>query len=100
MSEESLPDILPEADTWQLTMVGKIFLGALALSVLDRPTGYQVRGTLKEIEAVKDAVLSSKKFRCELTEPNATVESVIALLASKKDATQNFENILGVPWPM
>ena len=100
MIDESLPDMLPEVNPWHLTLVGKIFLGALALTVLDQPTGYQIRGTPEEIKAVKDAVLASKKFRYMLTEPDATVESVIALLSSKRDATQNFENALGVPWPM
>ena len=100
MFDESLPDMLPAADAWHLTIVGKIFLSALALTVLGQTTGYQIRGTPEEIEAVKGAVLASKKFRYMLTEPDATVESVIALLASKQDATQNFENILGVPWPM
>jgi len=95
-----LPDMLPDPDPWRLTGVGKIFLGALASTVLGQPTGYQIRGTQVEVNAVRDAVLASQKFRYALTEPGTTVDSVIALLASKKDATQNFENALGVPWPM
>lgn len=85
---------------YRITTIGKIFLAALAGYVIGKKTGYKIRGTSEEIEAVKNALMSSRRFREELEKPGATVESVIDKLKLKQASAREFERILGVPWPL
>ena len=60
----------------------------------------KVRGTPDEVDAVAEALMSSKRFQDELKKPGATVQSVVELLGLKHASASQFERILGIPWPL
>lgn len=84
----------------QLNLLGKIFFAACAAWLVGKATNLKVRGTQNEIQAVTNAMLSSRRFQDELRRPGATVESVMQKLGLKHASAREFERILGVPWPL
>lgn len=105
LTTEMVRDLLVEGDdrvdeSFKVTTVGKMFLAALAGYVLGRQSGYKIRGTPEEVEAVKNALMSSRRFREELEKPGASVESVIQKLNLKRASAREFEKVLRVPWPL
>lgn len=87
-------------ETLRISTVGKLFLAGLAGYVLGRRTNLRVKGTAEELEAVKNALLASRRFREEMMKPGATVDGVIEKLQLKKATAADFERILGIPWPL
>lgn len=87
-------------DHYKISTVGKIFLAGVALAALGKMSNLKVRGTPDEIEALKNALMSSKKFQDELHRPGATVQSIMDHLHLKNISAAEFEHRLGVPWPL
>ena len=83
-----------------LNLLGKIFFAACAAWLVGKATNVKVRGTRAEIDAVTNAMMSSRRFQDELRRPGATVESVMQKLGLKHASAREFERILGVPWPL
>lgn len=83
-----------------VNLLGKIFLAAIGAWLVGRMTNLKVRGTRQEIEAVANAMMASKRFQEELGKPGASVESVMHKLGLKHATARQFEQILGIPWPL
>jgi len=73
-------------------LLGKIFYGAVTAWLVGKACGLKIRGTQSEIDAVTNAMVSSRRFQDELSRPGATVESVFEKLAFGQRA----EGVLGV----
>lgn len=84
----------------RLNLLGKIFLTSAAAYTVGKLTNLKIRGTAEEVQAVADAMLSSRRFQQELEDEDATVESVIDKLGLKHASARQFEAILGIPWPL
>ena len=54
----------------------------------------------EEIDAVTNAMVSSRRFQDELNKPGASVSSVMDKLNLKHATAKDFERILGIPWPI
>jgi hypothetical protein len=83
-----------------LNMLGKIFFASVGAWLLGKLTNLKVRGTPEEVNAVANAMMSSRRFQDELQRPGASVESVVQKLGLKHASAREFERILGVPWPL
>ena len=84
----------------RLNLLGKIFLASAGAYIVGKMTNLKIRGTREEVQAVADAMLSSRRFQQELERDGATVESVIEKLNLKHASAQQFEAILGIEWPL
>lgn len=84
---------------YKISTVGKLFLAGVAAWLVGRPSNLKVRGTQEQVQALKSALMASKKFREELNRPGATVQSVMDKLQIKQMTAKEFERKLGVPWP-
>jgi len=60
----------------------------------------KIKGTPQQIQAITDAIVSSKRFQEEISKPGATVDSVIEKLRLRNLSKQQFETIVGLPWPL
>jgi hypothetical protein len=81
-------------------LLGKIFYGAVTAWLVGKACGLKIRGTQSEIDAVTNAMVSSRRFQDELSRPGATVESVFEKLALKNASRAEFERILKIAWPI
>jgi hypothetical protein len=84
----------------RVNIVGRIFFAACAAWLIGKATNLKLRGTPEEMNAVANAMLSSRRFQEELNSPGATVESVMQKLGLKHASAREFERILGIPWPL
>lgn len=84
----------------KLNLMGKLFFAAVGAWLVGKMTNVKIRGSQEEVEAVMNALMSSKKFQEELKKPGATVASVVDKLNIKQASAREFERILGVPWPL
>lgn len=96
---------MPEAEKkplneLHLNLVGKLMFTAIGAWLVGRACGVKIRGSEKEIEAVTNAMMASRRFQDELSRPGATVDSVMNKLGLKHASAREFENILGVSWPL
>ncbi len=87
-------------DYYEISTVGKIFLAGVAAAALGKMSNIKIKGTQAEIEALKSALLASKAFQEELNREDASVQSIMDKLHLKNVTAQNFEEKLGVPWPL
>lgn len=78
----------------------KLMMTSLCALLTGRSTNIKIRGTQNEIAAVSNALLSTKKLQEELNRPDATVDSVMKKLQLKRAAVSEFENLLGLRWPL
>lgn len=83
-----------------VNMLGKIFLASIGAWLVGRATNLKIRGTQHEVEAISNAMLASHRFQSELNRSGATVESVMQKLNLKHATARQFEEILGIPWPL
>lgn len=86
--------------TKDLTFAGKIFLSNVIAAILGRKTSIKFRGTKEEVDCIQRAILAAKEFREELAKPSPGVEDVIEKLVAKKNAAQEFENLLRIKFPL
>lgn len=84
----------------KLNLIGKLFFTACAAWLVGKATNTKLRGTKEEVDAIYNAMVSSKRFQEELKKPDASVASVMAKLGLKKASVEEFEKILGIPWPL
>lgn len=92
-------DIILKEDFY-LNFTGKMFLASLGAWLAGKYVSTKLKGTKDEIDAVADALLSSKKFQEELNRPGATVESVIQKLRIKEMSASTFQRVFGIKWPL
>lgn len=83
-----------------VNLLGKIFLAGVAAWLVGRATNLKLRGSREEIAAVADALVSSRRFQEEISQPGATVQSVMQKLGLKQMSAREFEKVLKVPFPM
>lgn len=83
-----------------LNLLGKVFFASCAAWVAGKFINLNIRGTQAEVNAVTNALMSSKRFQDELRNPGATVDSVIKKLNIKQMSAQQFQSVLGIPWPL
>ena len=81
-------------------LLGKIFYAAVGAWLIGKATGLKMRGTPDEVNAIANAMTSSRRFQDELSRPGATVESVFEKLALKNASRAEFERRLGISWPI
>ena len=84
----------------KMNLLGKIFFGTLAAWLVGKAVNTKLRGSRDEIEAVQNALMSSRRFQDELDRPGATVDSVVQKLGIKHMSANQFERVLGIPWPL
>lgn len=84
----------------KLNTLGKVFFAAVAGWLVGKATNMKLRGSLEEVHVVSNAMMASRRFQDELDRPDATIESVMDVLALKHSAAKEFERFLGIPWPM
>ena len=84
---------------YKLSTVGKLFLVGAGAWLIGKSSNLKLRGTKQELDAVTEALLASKRFQNELGKPGATVESVMEKLDIKNMRADEFEQLLGIPWP-
>lgn len=83
-----------------LNLLGKVFIAAAAAWVIGKATNLKLRGTPQEVQAVANALQSSRRFQDELRRPGATVQSVMSKLRVKNMSAREFERTFGVKWPL
>lgn len=83
-----------------LNFTGKMFIASLGAWLAGKYVNTKLKGTRDEIDAVADALLSSRKFQEELNRPGATVESVIQKLRVKEMSASTFQRVFGIKWPL
>lgn len=84
----------------KLSTVGAIWAMAAGAWLVGKASHIKIRGDADEIELLKRALLSSKRFQSELRKPGATAASVIQALRLKNASASEFTRILGIPWPL
>ena len=84
----------------KLNLLGKVFFVALAGWLVGKATNMKLRGSRDEVEAVANAMMASRTFQDELARPGASIDSVMDHLGLKHASAQEFERILGIPWPL
>lgn len=83
-----------------LSLTGKMLLASLGAWLVGKVVTTKIRGNQNEINAVTNALMSSRKFQEELNRPGASVESVMEKLRVKQMSASEFERVLGVRWPL
>ena len=83
-----------------LNLTGKIFFATLGAWIIGKAVNTRLRGTKEQVEAVSNALLSSRKFQEELKKPGATMDSVVEKLNVKRMSAAEFERVFGTPWPL
>lgn len=82
-------------------LTGKILFAAISAWLIGKIIGnIKIKGTEEQINAVHNAMMSSRRFQDEISRPGATLDSVSSKLGLKYASAQEFERILGVPWPL
>lgn len=84
----------------RMNLLGKVFFATLGAWLVGKFVNTKLRGSASEIEAIGNALASSKRFQDELNRPGATVDSVVQKLGIKHMSASEFERVLGVPWPL
>lgn len=84
----------------KLSTVGAIFAMAAGAWLVGKASHIKIRGDANEIELLKNALMSSKRFQDELKKPGATAASVIQALGLKNASASEFQRKTGVPWPL
>lgn len=84
----------------KMNLLGKVFLVAVASWLVGKATNLKLRGSHAEVEAVANAMMASRRFQEELSRPGASMDSVMDRLGLKHATAQEFERILGVPFPI
>ena len=93
MEKESINEL-------KVNLLGKIFFGTLAAWLVGKFVNTKLRGSRNEVEAIGNALASSRRFQDELNRSGATVDSVVQKLGIKHMSASEFERVLGIPWPL
>lgn len=96
-------------DESKLSWAGKLFFGGaaawLAGSLISGAAGkfntpIKIRGTKQQLQAISDAIVSSKEFQREISKPGANVEKVMKKLNIANLSKEKFEKLTGKKWPI
>jgi hypothetical protein len=79
---------------------GKILLGLMGVAFFQGLTGAHIRGTPQQIDAIVEAMMTSRRFQEELRRPGASIDSVVEKLGLKNASAAQFERVLGIKWPL
>ncbi len=70
-------------------------------TLLGENTNYDFKGTKAQLNALSEALMSTKLLEQEINKENVTVESVMTALDNKHIAVQKFEKLFGKNiWPL
>lgn len=88
-----------------LTWAGKLFFASVAAYIAsDVATAMKLpiklRGKPEQIQAVVDAITTSKDYQREIKKPGASVEGVIQKLNLKNMSKQDFKRLTGQEFPV
>lgn len=83
-----------------LNLTGKLMLVTLGAWMLGKVVNTKLRGSEREVKAIVNALLSSRRFQNELHSPGASVQSVMEKLNVKNMSAVEFERVLGIRWPL
>src|SRR5688572_26323380 len=86
-------------DRADISVVGKVFLAAIASAALGRPSNVRVKGNPDQVEAIRAALAAAHALRVEIDRPGATVQDVMDKLQVLRAAAATFEDMTGLPWP-
>lgn len=84
----------------KLNLLGKVFFVAVAGWLVGKATNLKLRGSQAEVQAVANAMMASRRFQEELSRSGNDIDSVMDRLGLKHATAQEFERILGIPWPL
>jgi hypothetical protein len=84
----------------RMNVLGKIFLTSVAAWLVGKAINLKIRGTPEEVNAVAGAMIASRRFQDELNRPGATVDSVMNKLNLKHASVREFEQVLGIKFPL
>lgn len=87
-------------DDPNITVVGKIFLGALTAVALGHQPHIKIKASPEQVDVIKRVVQATQDFRAELEKPEVIIQSVMDKLQLKNIAAQEFQMQLGLPWPL
>lgn len=87
-------------EEFYLNFTGKMLLASLGAWLAGKYVSTKIKGSKDEIQAIAEALISSKKFQEELNRPGATVESVVQKLRVKEMSASTFERVFGMKWPL
>tara|TARA_R110000787_G_scaffold170719_1_gene283503 strand:- start:163 stop:441 length:279 start_codon:yes stop_codon:yes gene_type:complete len=59
-----------------------------------------LKGPLQEVQIIRDVLDASRSFYNEVRDPEATIVSVKAKLQEKHIQAKNFEDFMGMTWPL
>ena len=83
-----------------INTVGKIFLAAVTSTILGKPSNVKIKGTPEQVETIKRALVASRELHDEINRPEATVQSIMDRLEMKRQAADEFSQVVGLPWPI
>lgn len=89
-------DVLTE---WQLSTVGKLFLAGIGAWLLGRAAHLIIKGKKQQIDALRTALVASRKFQDILKRPNVTVDQILDKLREKDATAREWEKKTKTPWP-
>ena len=84
----------------KVNLLGKVFFATLGAWMVGKYVNTKIRGNRSEIEAIGNALASSRRFQDELNRPGATVDSVMRKLGVKHMSAAQFERTFGIRWPL
>lgn len=87
-------------ELFKMTTFGKLFFTGLAAWILHKASRLKIKGSPQEIQAIANAIQSSRAFQDEIRQPGATVDSVMQKLKLKYVRGEEFEKIMGVKFPL
>ncbi|SRR5260221_7575830 len=84
----------------ELNFLGKVLFASMGAWLVGKLTNIKIRGSQDEVQAIVNAMLSSKRFQEELRKPGASVQSVIDKLNLKNVSASEFKRVLGIEFPL
>ena len=98
------PEVKEVLSELRLTWAGKLFFASvaayLASSAVAPKLPIKVRGNPQEMQALTDAIMSSKEFQSKIRKPGARVEDVLRSMNLKNMSRQRFKQLTGKDWPL
>lgn len=95
--QSSQPNQLNEL---HLNLLGKVFVTAVGAWLVGKATNMKIRGSLSEVKTVADAMMAARHLQNELNSPSATIDSVMLALKDKHKKAYEFEQALGIKFPL
>ena len=98
------PEIKEVLSELRLTWAGKLFFASVATYIVASGIGsklpLKVRGNKQQMQALTDAIMSSKEFQGKIRKPGAKVEDVLRSMNLKNMSKQRFKQITGNDFPV